>query len=324
MLGGLAAAGLAVAVLVVVAFGGSRGVRPDAIDRGIEAYTRAGARKRADADRQTELPSGSVTKVVAVAESVLEGNQGLESVLTTRLDGAGLALKPAEWLSLHVGTALLAGLVGLLLTGGNLLLALVALLLGAVGPWVYLSMRRARRLRAFGAALADTLQLMAGSLSAGLSLAQSLDTVVREGNEPIASEFRRALVEARLGVEIEETLVGVAERMHSVDFEWVVMAIRIQRDVGGNLAELLGRVAETIREREFLVRQVKTLSAEGRMSVWILAGLPPLFTAYLGLTNPDYLYPMFHDPLGLLLLGVMGALLGVGVFWMSKVAKVDL
>jgi tight adherence protein B len=118
-------------------------------------------------------------------------------------------------------------------------------------------------------------------------------------------------------------LAGIAERMHSVDFEWVVMAIRIQRDVGGNLSELLGKVAETIREREFLVRQVKTLSAEGRLSVWILGGLPPVFTAYLALANPSYLAPMFSSPLGFMLDAVMVVLLVVGVFWMKKVAKVD-
>jgi tight adherence protein B len=324
MLGGLAAAALAVAVMLVVAFGGSRRPRVDAIDRSIEAYTRAGARKRAEADRAAELQSsGSVTKAVAVAESVLSGREGFEARLADKLDAAGSALKPAEWLLTHAGTAVLTALVGLLLSGGSLLVMLLALLLGVVGPWVYLSLRRARRLAAFSGALADTLQLMAGSLSAGLSLAQSVDTVVREGSGPISSEFKRALVEARLGVEIEESLAGIAERMECVDFEWVVMAIRIQRDVGGNLAELLNKVAETIREREYLVRQVRTLSAEGRLSVWILGGLPPVFTAYLALVNPSYLAPMFHSPPGMLLMGVMVVLLVGGILWMKKVTKVD-
>ncbi|CAA9276152.1 MAG: Flp pilus assembly protein TadB, partial [uncultured Blastococcus sp.] len=326
MLAGLAAAALAVAAMVLLAFGGSRGVRPDAVERGIEAYTRAGARKRAQAEREAEQQagSGSVTKnAVAVAEGILEGRQGLEAALGDRLDAAGSALKPAEWLLTHAGTVVLAGAAGLLLSGGNVLVTAVALVLGAVGPWAYLAVRRTRRLKAFGAALADTLQLMAGSLSAGLSLAQSVDTVVREGSDPIAGEFRRALVEARLGVDLEEALAGIAERMESVDFEWVVMAIRIQREVGGNLSELLTKVAETIREREYLVRQVKTLSAEGRLSVWILGGLPPVFTAYLGLANPSYLAPMFSSPPGLFLMGLMVVLLAVGVVWMKKVTKVD-
>jgi tight adherence protein B len=164
---------------------------------------------------------------------------------------------------------------------------------------------------------------MAGSLSAGLSLAQSVDTVVREGTDPMAGEFRRAIIEARLGVEIEDALAGIAERMGSVDFEWVVMAIRIQRSVGGNLSELLNKVAETIREREYLERQVKALSAEGRLSVWILGGLPPGFMAYLGLANPSYLEPMFRSPLGWAMLILMTIMLAAGIIWMKKVVKVE-
>ena len=126
-------------------------------------------------------------------------------------------------------------------------------------------------MKAFNEGLADTLQLISGSLSAGLSLAQSVDTVVREGMEPIADEFKRVLVETRLGVPLEAALQGVAERMGSKDFEWVVMAIRIQREVGGNLAELLNTVGATLRERDYLRRQVQTLAAEGKLSATFLA-----------------------------------------------------
>ncbi|HET7688783.1 MAG TPA: type II secretion system F family protein, partial [Nocardioidaceae bacterium] len=176
--------------------------------------------------------------------------------------------------------------------------------------------------KAFKAGLADTLQLMAGSLSAGLSLAQSVDTVVREGNDPIASEFRRAIVETRLGVEIDDALSSVAERMESKDFEWVVMAIRIQREVGGNLSELLNKVSATIREREYLERHVRALSAEGRLSVYILGGLPPGFMLYLTVANPEYLKPLVSTTIGFVALGVMAMLLVVGIFWMKKLVKV--
>jgi tight adherence protein B len=111
--------------------------------------------------------------------------------------------------------------------------------------------------------------------------------------------------------------------MQSRDFEWVVMAIRIQREVGGNLAELLNSVAQTIREREYLERQVKALSAEGRLSVWVLGGLAPGFLVYLSLANPSYLSPMFTDPRGWIMLGVMAVMESVGVFWMLKLVKVD-
>ena len=153
--------------------------------------------------------------------------------------------------------------MGLLLGGGKFFLMLLGLSPGWLLPRIWLGRKRKKRLKAFNPGLADTLQLMSGSLSAGLSLAQSVDTVVREGNEPIAGEFKRVLIETRLGVPLEEAMDGVAERMDSKDFEWVVMAIRIQREVGGNLAELLNTVAATLRERDYLRRQVQSLSAEG-------------------------------------------------------------
>jgi tight adherence protein B len=323
MYAGIGATAVAVMLIIFLALGGPGNARQDAIDRNIEAYTRKGAKRIAEANRG-EAQSQSVTQqAVAVAESVLEGQKGLESALGDRLEAAGLALKPAEWLLIHFGIAVGVGIIGLLLGGGSALFMLIALLLGLGGPWFYLSFKQRRRLAAFNAQLADTLQLMAGSLSAGLSLAQSVDTVVREGSDPMAGEFKRALIETRLGVDIEDALKGIAERMKSVDFEWVVMAIRIQRDVGGNLAELLNKVADTIREREYLERQVLTLSAEGRLSVWILGGLPPAFMGYLLLVNRSYIQPMFDSPLGWAMLILMAILLSGGIFWMKKVTKVE-
>jgi tight adherence protein B len=325
MYAGIGAATVGVLLILILLLGGSGEKKADALDRRIEAYTRSGAKKLAAANREAENSSNSTMtqQAVAVAESVLEGQKGLEVALGGRLEAAGLALKPAEWLLIHFGVALGFGVISLLLGGGNLLFMLLGLFFGLVTPWLFLAIKRKRRLSAFTNQLADTLQLMAGSLSAGLSLAQSVDTVVREGTDPMAAEFRRALVESRLGIEIEEALNGVATRMQSVDFEWVVMAIRIQREVGGNLSELLNKVAETIREREYLQRQVKTLSAEGRLSVWILGGLPPGFMLYLGMANPTYLQPMFSSPLGWAMLTVMGVLLAGGIFWMKKVVKVE-
>ncbi|MFL6061428.1 MAG: type II secretion system F family protein [Marmoricola sp.] len=257
------------------------------------------------------------------ATTVLATNAGAEAKIAQRLEGAGMALKSSEWLLMHIGIAFGAGLLGVLISGGNPLVMILFVVLGAIGPWLYLGMKRGKRLKAFGAGLADTLQLMSGSLSAGLSLAQSMDTIVREGTEPITSEFKRAIVESRLGVGLEDALDGVAERMGSRDFKWVVMAIRIQREVGGNLAELLLTVAETLREREYLRRHVRALSAEGRLSCWILGGLPPAFLVYLTLTKPTYVKPMYTTPIGWMMCIGMSVLLSVGIFWMSKVAKVD-
>ncbi len=167
------------------------------------------------------------------------------------------------------------------------------------------------------------MQLISGSLSAGLSLAQSIDTVVRDGTEVIATEFKRVLVEVRLGVPLEDALDGVASRYESKDFEWVVMAIRIQRQVGGNLGELLDTVAGTMREREYIRRQVSALAAEGKLSAVVLAALPPVFMAYLFFSQRDYVMVLFTDPRGIMILVGSVLWLSIGVFWMSKLVKVE-
>jgi tight adherence protein B len=257
------------------------------------------------------------------AANVLRRNKDLDARISSRLQAAGSELKSSEWLLVHGALFFISGLCGLLLGGGNLLIGFFFVALGLFGPWIYLGMRRSRRRKAFNSGLPDTLQLMSGSLAAGLSLAQSVDTIVREGAEPIASEFRRVLVETRLGVSLEDALEGVAERFDSKDFEWVVMAIKIQRQVGGNLAELLDTVAATMREREYVRRQVNALAAEGKLSAWVLGGLPPVFMLYLLLTNYDYVIVMFQEPLGWAMLAGACTILGVGVFWMSRLVKVE-
>lgn len=281
------------------------------------------AASRALIRSQQDMTYSLAEQARQAAASVLSSNENVENKIALRLEGAGMALKSSEWLLMHVAIAFGSGLFGLLITGGNPLAMIFFLLIGSVGPWIYLGVKRANRLKAFGSGLADTLQLMSGSLSAGLSLAQSMDTIVREGTEPITSEFKRAIVESRLGVPLEDALEGVADRMGSRDFKWVVMAIRIQREVGGNLAELLLTVAATLRERDYLRRHVRALSAEGRLSCWILGGLPPAFLAYLTISKPDYVNPMYTTPIGWLMCAGMAILLGVGIFWMTKVAKVE-
>ncbi|KQT94431.1 hypothetical protein ASG49_06010 [Marmoricola sp. Leaf446] len=307
-----------VAALFLVRPGASK---DEKLRKQLEAYGVYGAPR---VDQAAPGDQGLGAQARSVAEKALAGNEGLEARIAARLDAAGMSLKPAEWLLVHAGTTVLAAVLGMLLSRGNILVALVFLALGAVGGWLFLGLKKSRRLKAFSSGLADTLQLMSGSLSAGLSLAQSVDTIVKEGADPIAGEFRRVIVESRLGVPLEESLGGVAERMESKDFEWVVMAIRIQRQVGGNLAELLLQVAATLREREYLRRHVLALSAEGRLSAWILGALPPMFLLYLSLSNPDYVSVLYTTPIGYVLIGLMAVLLVVGFTWMMKVAKVDI
>ena len=320
MMGGVAALGLGLLILLVVLLVPRKRPAMTPEERAA-VYTDRLVGRHSGPSKAEHDPA--LTQAKDAAAKVLHRNKSLEDRIARRLDGAGSSLKPAEWLLIHMGIFVGAGLVGLLLGKGGLVLGLVFFAVGAIGPWVWLSIRRSRRRKAFSSSLPDTLQLMSGSLAAGLSLAQSVDTIVREGVEPISSEFKRVLIEARLGVALEDALESVADRFDSKDFAWVVMAIKIQRQVGGNLAELLETVAATMREREYMRRQVAALSAEGKLSAWVLGGLPPLFMLYLLLTNRDYVMVLFTDPIGWLLLGGACLLLALGVFWMSRLVKVE-
>ena len=316
--GGLAAMGLGLIVLFS-AFVPRKERELSMEDRAATYTQRLSGRHANDAGGSSNEPA--MQQATDAAEKVLERNQALHQRIAQRLAGAGSELKPAEWLLLHLSIFLVSGLLGLLL--GSIPLGVMFLALGAVLPWMYLGFRRNRRLKKFETALPDTLQLMSGSLAAGLSLAQSVDTIVREGQEPVSSEFRRVLVETRLGVSLEDAFDGVADRFQSKDFAWVVMAIRIQRQVGGNLGELLNTVADTMREREYMRRQVAALSAEGRMSAAVLGGLPPAFLGYLLVARPTYVHVLFVDPRGWLMLGAMAFMLTLGILWMNKLAKVE-
>jgi tight adherence protein B len=320
MYGGLAGLGLGLLALLYVFV--PKQAAPLTAGEVASTYTQRSSGRTQSAGPKVETEQALVQAKDA-AHKVLQRNTGLEARIARRLEGAGNPLKPAEWLLLHTAIFIGAGVVGLLFGQGSLVVGILFLAGGAVVPWFYLGFKRSRRRKAFNACLPDTLQLMSGSLSAGLSLAQSVDTVVREGTEPISSEYKRVLIETRLGVGLEEALEGVAQRYESKDFHWVVMAINIQRQVGGNLAELLDTVASTMREREYMRRQVAALAAEGKLSAWVLGGLPPAFMVYLLIANRDYVMPMFTDPFGWLMLAGAACLLGVGVFWMSRLVKVE-
>jgi tight adherence protein B len=316
MLDGLAAVGVGLVVLVLALVWPNK--KKQTLESKIAAYTRP---THSRAAKPTNAQSGLANQAVDVAQKALKSNAGFEEKLSKRLDGADISLKPAEWLLLHAAAVLVLAALGALFMG--VVGVVVGVVAGLLLPWLYLGFKRSRRLKAFGAQLADTLQLMAGSLQAGLSFTQSIDTVVREGEDPIASEFRRALVETRLGVPMEDALEPIAERMESEDFKWTVMAVRIQREVGGNLAELLLQVAATLRERDYLRRQVKALSAEGRFSAYILLALPPCLIGYMFMANREYLRPLYTTSLGYVMLVVMVVLMGIGSFSMKKIIKLD-
>ena len=250
--------------------------------------------------------------------------RGIGDRLAARLDQAAVAWRPNEWLLLCAGIGAGVAAVLTVLTGSVLVGLPLGVLAGFLGPRLFLSRKAGRRVTAFGEDLPDALQLVASGLASGFSLPQALDSVVRLGEGPVAVEVGRALALSRLGTPVEDALDQAADRIGSIDMKWVVMAIRVQRDVGGNLGEVLRQVAETIRERGWLRRHVRALSAEGRLSGAILAALPVLVAGYMFLVKPEYVGVLVTEPLGLMMLAGGVVLLGIGMFVMNKLAKVEL
>jgi tight adherence protein B len=307
-------------LLLTLVLGGVTGGRAD---RSIQRRLNGFVEGPVTGGRSTSKAGSAVARSAVDLAGRVTASRDLDVRLSEKLRAAGLKWSPAEWLLLHVGIAVGAGFVVALLTGFRIAPAILALILGAVIPFGYLSSKAGRRRAKFQAGLADMLQLLSGSLSAGYSVPQAFDTVSRESKGPIAEELGRALLEARFGIQLEDALDAVAARMKCVDFAWIVMSIRLQRDTGGNLGEVLMNVAATLRERERIRRQINVLSAEGRLSAWIMAGLPLVFAAYLLITKPDYLAVLVTTAPGLAMLTVALVLFCTGVFWLTRIVKIE-
>jgi tight adherence protein B len=220
-----------------------------------------------------------------------------------------------------VALAVIGALVVGLASGEPMIGLLLAV--GAVAlPRLLISRRAGKRRRAFGDQLDGTLQLIAGSLRAGYGLTQALDAVAAEAPAPTSDEFGRVVVETRLGRDFTDSLTALARRMASDDMLWVAEAIGIQREVGGDLAEVLDTLAETIRERSQLRRQVHALSAEGRISAIILIALPILLAAAISVINPEYLGELTGSPTGRILLLISVVLMVIGIAWIRRIIRV--
>jgi tight adherence protein B len=260
-------------------------------------------------------------RVTLVTEQVLR-RRGYDRGLNAALERAGIDLRPAEFVVVTAGAAAGAFAVGLLL--GGPLLGLVLTGATVLVARLLLSFKADRRQARFAEQLADTLQLLAGSLRAGYSLMQAIDAVAREADAPTSDEFGRVVVETRLGRDTNDAFQALADRMQVEDFSWVMQAIQIHREVGGDLAEVLDTVGETIRERDQVRRQIKALSAEGRLSAYVLLALPFGVGGLIFLTNRPYIAELTSGGLlGWGLLGTGAILMTVGVVWMRNLVKLE-
>lgn len=232
----------------------------------------------------------------------------------TELAKADIPLKGEEFLGLVLILSLGGGLFFSIITG-NLAVGLIAAMLGAYLPHFGLRAAKSKRLAKFNGQIGDALVIMANSLRSGFSFLQAMDMVRKEIPNPIAKEFGAALQEMNWGTHTEEALNNMVSRVNSEDLELVVTAVLIQRQVGGNLAEVLDNIANTIKERIRIKGEIKTLTAQGRISGLIIGLLPIVLTAVIFFLNPDYIKLLFTSKVGLIMVSyaILSQILGLAL-----------
>ena len=320
MLVGAAGLGLTLFLFLIILFGREDEDDPGRFAKRLQAYGRRTAKPIEE--------KGSILERIPILNRF---TQAAEQEVKKRgmLSGVNAALEQAN-IPMSPGEAIL-GMFGLAAVGGIMMAIFNGLVVGVIAFGIFLVVvvflirwLGGREKKKFERQLPDTLTLMSTSLRAGYSLLQATEAVSSEAPNPTAREFGRAIAEARLGRSVTDALDGVVERTQSKDFEWAVMAIEIQREVGGNLAEVLQTVADTMRARNRLKGEIKALTAEGRISAIVLGALPFVLFLFLWSTNRDYLQPLVESVFGQIAIGIGILLMAGGVFWLKKIVDIEI
>jgi tight adherence protein B len=240
-----------------------------------------------------------------------------------QLRRAGLRWSVQHFLLLVGGFAGGLGLAGWLATSSGTV-ALLAAALGAWLPYLHVGRKKSKRIAAFEEQFPEAVELVARSLRAGHPFSASLKLASEECEQPVRGEFRQVFEEQRLGLPLDDALLGLAERVDLVDTRIFVTAVMIQREVGGNLAEVLDNLSHLIRERFKMRGQLRTLTAEGRMSMYVLLALPPILAAIMYVLNPEYIMTLFETPIGNTLLVGSLVMQFLGYLWMRSIIKIKM
>lgn len=284
-----------------------------------------GSLRSEDRDSRAPQPGSSVVR----AES--DGPEGPLAVLAQRipqlwdlhhlLSQSGLSWSLESFLLRTVAVATLSALVTLVVSG-SAVTAAVTFVLGAAAPYVYVRWKKSRRTLKLESQLPDAIDLIARAVRAGHPLSEGLRMAAEEAADPLASEFRITFEEQKFGLPFEEALLGLGDRVEIVDIRILITAILVQREVGGNLSEILEQIAETMRARFSLKRQVRVYTAQGRMSGYTLAALPIFVGMVITLINPDYMSTLFQEALGKAMLTGAGMLQIIGFLWIRRIVDV--
>ncbi|MFN8036533.1 MAG: type II secretion system F family protein [Acidimicrobiia bacterium] len=307
------AVGMVAATLMVVL-----GNKDESVVERLERYSVPGTTVvDHDVVAETQLVQQAVDITARIA-----GRTGVLGWLENALEQTDLPVRAPEALFFYLAGVGLAFLFLLIVLPSFITVVILTAVL-ALAPPAVLSRAKSKRKQQFEEQLAPTLQLLAGALRSGFSFLQALEATTSEAIDPMKRELNRVLTETRLGRSLEDSLDDCAVRIGSLDLAWAVMAIRIQREVGGNLAELLDNISETMAQRERLRNEIKALTAEGRFSGIIVGLMPIAFGAVLFSMNPGFMKSFTEDLVGMIVLGVTFLFSGLGYLWIRKIMNIE-
>ncbi|MDP1808000.1 MAG: type II secretion system F family protein [Actinomycetota bacterium] len=303
-------------VLVSIAWPAKKTILREQLSFYEQSWRQAHAQAEPELDTGTGLKARLKRLIVKYVSS-----RGSAELIEKRLEMSGIKMDWSEFVFYHLLFAIGSGAIGYMISG-----VVAAILLIIISAWLPLGLLHwltAKRRAAFEGQLPETLTMLSGSLKAGYSLLQAVDMVSQEITPPLSDELKRVLGDARLGLPVEEALEKMSGRMASKNFEWMVLAVKIQREVGGNLAEVFSTLAATIRERETLLRQIKALTAEGRLSAAILLALPIVVTMALYIVNRPYIMMLFSSGTGWAMTAFALIMMALGSYWLRRVVKIE-
>ncbi len=308
-------------VLIYQGFAAIKKTRKEVVDNRLKKYTQ-NLHVTPRSKKNTEIQEPLLRSIFRYISKALVPNRLLEKA-ELELARGDIPLRPEEYISLRIISVTVLGLVTYIFSF-NLLLTFIMVVLTVIIPPLLLKRARNERMNKFNSQLGEGLIIMANSLRAGLSFMQAIDTLKKEMPPPLSIEFGRLLKEINLGVTTDEALDNLINRVASDDLDLVVTSVKIQRQVGGNLAEVLDKIGYTIQQRIKLKRELKTLTAQGRISGVVIGLLPVFIIVVVSLINPTYIMQLFDHPIGYILVfwAVCSEL--VGFLVIKKIVSIEL
>ena len=279
------------------------------------------APERAPEEELALLRDEQLSQIPAL-DSLLRRSERIAAI-QIMLAQAGMSLRAGNFLGLSVLTAVAAAIVAFVLTRNNPAIAWAALVIGFLLPYSYASFRRNKRFEKFEELFPEAIDTLARAVRAGHAFTTALEMISNEVAEPVCSEFRKLYEEQKFGMPVRDALLNLTERIPLVDVKFFVTAVMLQRETGGNLAEILDNLSYVIRERFKIQRQVRVYTAQGRLTMGLLMGMPPVIVMTMLVLNPAFIRPLFSDPIGHTLLVAGITLQTVGYFVIRKIIRIQ-